>query len=188
MHFSLPIVFEQRVVLFPQGQLGSAAQRDRCAQLLLWCGGDVGRVIDAPVASVDGFAEYVGRIKGIREGMEQVLVVLTRTNPLALTVVDSRRRMEGRLPVLRTARWVIYVDLEQDPFFEATALRLGHLTGELWEAPLWVGPQDMPFLVLSPKVRDRQRVCEGLEELDEAILSKSGERMVIRPGRGRDSD
>lgn len=186
MHFSLPIVFEQRVVLFPQGQLGRDEQRDRCLQLLLWCGGDVGRVIDAPISSVDGFAEYVGRIKGIREGTEQVLVVLTRTNPLALTVVDSRRRMEGRLSALRTARWVIYVDPSQDPFFETMALRHGHLTGELREAPLWVGPQDMPFLVLSPEVRDRRRVCEGLEELDEAILSKSGERMVIRSGRLRE--
>jgi hypothetical protein len=183
--FALPIVFEQRVVLFPQGQV-SAEQRDRCARLLLWCGGDVARVIDSPISSVEGFAEYLGRIKGIREGTEQVLVVLTRTNPLALTVVDARRRMEGRLSVLRTSRWVIYVDPEQDPFFEAMALRHGHLTGELWEAPLWVGPQDMPFLVLSPAVRERRQVCEGLEALDEAILSKSGERMAFRMGPVRD--
>lgn len=144
------------------------------------------RVIDAPISTVEGFAEYLGRIKGIREGTEQVMVVLTRTNPLALTVVDSRRRMEARLPVLRTSRWIIYIDPEQDPFFETMASRHGHLTGELREAPLWVGPQDMTYLVLSPAVRERRQVCEGLAELDEAILGKSGERMAFRPGPVRD--
>jgi hypothetical protein len=113
------------------------------------------------------------------------MVVLTNTNPLALTVVDLRRRLEARLPSLRTARWMIYVDPESDPFFESSALRLGHLTGPMQEAPLWIGPQDSPYLVLGARVRDRRFVCQALDELDESILLRSGERMLAiqRPGR-----
>jgi hypothetical protein len=183
--YALPLAFDRRLVLFPQGQLAGEEQRSRCDELILWCGGDVGRVIDAPVDTVDAFASFLQRIRGVRDGSEQVMVVLTNTNPLALTVVDLRRRLEARLPSLRTARWMIYVDPESDPFFESSALRLGHLTGPMQEAPLWIGPQDSPYLVLGARVRDRRFVCQALDELDESILLRSGERMLAiqRPGR-----
>ncbi len=179
MTVALPIAFDKRLTLFPQGQPSEPDRRDRCAELALWCGGDIGRVIDDPVASLDGFGAYLERIRGLREGTEAALVVLTQTNPLALTVVDLRRRLEGRIPSLRTARWMIFLDPREDPFFATMALRLGHLTADLEEAPIWIGPQDSPFLVLSPNIHNRKLVCASLEELDEAILSKSGERMVV---------
>jgi hypothetical protein len=182
---ALPIAFDRRLVLFPQGQVGGEYQRARCAELVLWCGGDVGRVIDTPVDSLDAFASFLQRIRGVKDGSEQVMVVLTNTNPLALAVVDLRRRLEFRLPALRTARWLIFVDPQTDPFFESSALRLGHLTGPMEEAPIWIGPQDSPYVVLSPRVRERRLVCQALDELDEAMLLRSGERMLAiqRPGR-----
>lgn len=185
MAFAVPISFDRRLVLFPQGQLAGEDQRARCAELILWCGGDVGRVIDAPVDTVDAFASFLLRIRGVKDGSEQVMVVLTNTNPLALAVVDLRRRLEARLPSLRTARWLIFVDPQTDPFFESSALVLGHLTGPMEESPLWIGPQDSPYLVLSPRVRERRFVCQALDELDEAVLLRSGERMLAiqRPGR-----
>lgn len=184
MPSTLPIAFDRRLVLFPQGQVGEGYQRDRCDELVLWCGGDVGRLIDSPVDSLDAFATFLLRIRGVKDGSEQVMVVLTNTNPLALAVVDLRRRLEVRLPALRTARWLIFVDPQTDPFFESSALRLGHLTGPMEEAPLWIGPQDSPYLVLSPRVRERRFVCQALDELDEAVLMRSGERMLAmrRPG------
>jgi len=177
--FALSVAFDRRLVLYPQGQASRAEHRARCSELVLWCGGDIGRVIDSPSASVNAFASYILRIKGIREGTEQVMVVLTSTNPLALTVVDLRRRLETQIPSLRTARWLIYLDPESDPFFEASAIRLGHLTGPLDEAPVWLGPQDSPFLVLSTRLRNRRFVCQGLEELDESILMRFGERLLV---------
>ncbi|MFW5739566.1 MAG: hypothetical protein ACOC1F_04300 [Myxococcota bacterium] len=178
VQLALSSAFDKRLTLFPQGQPPDPEHRKRCAELALWCGGDIGRVIDAPVSSLDRFAGYIERIRGLQEGTEPALVMLTQTNPLALTVVDLRRRLEKRIPVLRTSRWVIHVDPDADPFFSTMALRLGHLTGELAEAPLWLGPQDSPYLVVSSGMRDRNAVAGALEELDETILAASGERMV----------
>ncbi len=164
--------FGQRLVLFPQGQPDSQEHRDRCAELVFWCGGDVDRFIDSPTETLDAFASYLGRIKGVPG--DQVLVALTRTSPLALTVVDTRRRLEAWLPILRAARWIVYLDRSFDPFFEATATRYGHLSGSLAEAPVWVGPGDTPFLVLDSDLRDRRAVDESLDELDGLILGRSG--------------
>ncbi len=137
MPFALSVAFDRRLVLYPQGQASRAEHRARCSELVLWCGGDIGRVIDSPSASVNAFASYILRIKGIREGTEQVMVVLTSTNPLALTVVDLRRRLETQIPSLRTARWLIYLDPESDPFFEAC---FGHSIGA-FDRPFGRGPR-----------------------------------------------
>lgn len=167
------IAAERRLTLFPQGQLLEPEHRDRCAELALWCGGDVERFIDAPVVSVDAFARYVGRIAAIRK--TQALVVLTKTNPLALTIVEPRRRLERLLPELRTSRWIIYLDQKADPFFLTMATRLGHLTGGINEAPIWVGPGDAPYLVIDSEVRDHELIRQAVSELDELILAASGE-------------
>lgn len=179
MTFALSLAFERRLTLFPQGQPSQGEPRDRCAQCCLWCGGDIARVLDAPIATLDVYASYLQRIKGLLDGTEPALVVLTQTNPLALTVVDVRRRLENRIPALRTSRWVIYWDPDSDPFFGTMASRSGHLTGEPDEAPLWIGPSSSPFLVLMPSLRSRDLVRAGLAKLDEAILAASGERMVM---------
>lgn len=173
MSFAIHIASERRLVLFPQGQPEVKEHRDRCAEFAFWCGGDVGRFIDAPIQSIDAFAEYLRRIRGVRG--EQTLVVLTCTNPLALAVVTLRRRLENHFPELRAARWMIYLDCERDPFFEAMALRSGHLTGELAEAPIWVGPQDSPYVVMWSEIRNRRVVEASIEQLDDLVLAASGE-------------
>lgn len=167
------IATERRLTLFPQGQVLEPEHRDRCAEFALWCGGDLERFIDAPILSVDGFARYVDRIAAIRR--TQALVVLTKTNPLALMIVEPRRRLERLLPELRTARWMIYLDRKSDPFFLAMATRLGHLTSGINEAPIWVGPGDSPYLVLDSEMRDHEVVRQAVSELDELILAASGE-------------
>ncbi len=164
--------FGQRLVLFPQGQPELQPHRDRCAELAFWCGGDVDRFIDSPTDTVEAFASYVARVRDAPG--DQTLVVLTHTTPLALAVVDVRRRLEVRLPTLRAARWVVYLDQALDPFFEATAIRYGHLTAPLEAAPVWVGPDRSPYLVLDSELQDRKAVDASLDELDGLILGRSG--------------
>jgi len=105
----------------------------------------------------------------------QTLVVLISTAPLALAVVDLRRRLQGLFPELRTARWMIYWDPELDPFFPSMALKFGHLSGELAEAPIWIGPEDLPYVVMMPTLCNRGVVEAAMEELDTLILAASGE-------------
>lgn len=173
MSFCTAIASERRLVLFPQGQPAAGPHRDRCAELAFWCGGDVGRFLDSPTQTIDAFARYLRRMRGVQGA--QTLVVLISTAPLALAVVDLRRRLQGLFPELRTARWMIYWDPELDPFFPSMALKFGHLSGELAEAPIWIGPEDLPYVVMMPTLCNRGVVEAAMEELDTLILAASGE-------------
>jgi hypothetical protein len=133
----------------------------------------VGRFIDSPTHTIDAFAGYLRRMRGVQGA--QTLVVLTSTTPLPLAIVDLRRRLEKHFPELRAARWMVYWDPELDPFFPAMALQLGHLSGELAEAPIWIGPEDLPYVVMMSTLCERKLVEAAMEELDTLILAASGE-------------
>ncbi len=171
---------ERRLVLFPHGQPEAPRHRTLCSEFAMRCGGDLARVIDAPSDTVERFAAYVSRIRGLREGAEQALVVMTRTNPLALTVIDGRKRLEAAVPSLRWALWAIYVDLEQDPFFLSTAERYGTLGGALDAAPIWVGPGPARFMVLSSDVGDGELVATRALELAADGPEDTGVRRISR--------
>lgn len=145
---------------------------------MLALGGDIHRVIDGPFATVDRFIRYVSRIPAITEGPRPI-VVLTRTIPLAMTVLNARRKIEVALPALQRASWVIFVDAEEDPFFEAAANKVGTLDGGLGEAPIWVAPSDAKFLILSPAVTSSALIRARGEEL--LAASPISERSI---GRG----
>jgi len=161
--------YDRRVILFPQGQPKASEQQNTCLQFAMWCGGDVQRVIDAPSSSVQVFAKYVSRIASIRDGNDLALVVLTKTSPLALSVVQSRAELQNALPALRGARWLIFHDPSMDPFFEEAASQQGRLSGALKDAPLWIDSESEPYLVVSARVGDRERLDSSLRELDDAI-------------------
>jgi len=169
VHVAASNAFERRLVLFPQGQPENAEDRCYCAQFAFWCGGDVSRFIDAPTDSVEKFASHVSRITAIYG--DQTLIVLTRTNPLA-DIVNLRSRLEARIPKVRGARWIIYLDTNTDPLFESTAMRLGHLTGKLSDAPVWIGPHDTHYLVVESRTVERSLVHESLLELDQLIRNR----------------
>jgi hypothetical protein len=169
VHIAASNTFERRLVLFPQGQPEDAEDRCYCAQYAFWCGGDVSRFIDAPTDSIEKFASHVGRISAIYG--DQTLVVLTRTCPLA-EIVNLRSRLEASIPKLRGARWLIYLDTNADPLFERMAMRLGHLTGKLSDAPVWFGPHDTHYLVVESRTSERQVVHESLLELDQMVRSR----------------
>ncbi len=168
------------MVLFPHGQPDSLRHRSLCSEYALRCGGDLARVIDAPSDTVDRFAAYVSRIRGLRDGSERALAIMTRTNPLALTVIEARKRLESVVPSLRRALWVIYADPEADPFFLSTVERHGTLGGPLEAAPIWVGPGPMRFLVVSPQVRDAEVVSERVAQIVADSPDDTGVRRAWR--------
>lgn len=131
---------------------------------MLALGGDVRRVIDGPFVTIDRFIRYASRIPGIAEGARPI-VVLTRTIPLAMAVLNARRKIELAVPALQQATWAIFVDPAEDPFFEAAAHKIGLLSDRLSDAPIWMGPGDASFLILSPQVREMSVLRQRAEEL-----------------------
>jgi len=113
-----------RLALFPDGQPESSVDREKCTALLLSCGADLQRFIDGPWSSVETMLRYLGRIDDVASGRRPPFVVLTRINPLALTVPVMRRRLCDALVNLRRALWVIYVP-DAEPFFFRNAASLG---------------------------------------------------------------
>lgn len=153
-----------RPVLFPQGQAPDADDREHCTRLVLAAGGDVARFLDSPAESLDRYIHLLSRIHDISSGAVAPIVVLTRTNPLPLAVLHTRRRLERAVPHLRAAHWMIYLRPDHDPFFDSSA-SLGWLVGELNAAPVWVGPNMEKFVVISRRVDDVERLRSRLASL-----------------------
>lgn len=162
-----------RIVLFPYGQPPEVAQRESCAEFYLSLGGDVTRVIDGPFASIDRFVRCASTITDICGDAEPPIVVLCRTNPLAITVVEARRQIVRAIPALATATWVVFVDLLRDPFFA----RAARAQGALAHGPCglqWVDPDALVYLVA------------GIQTVEsESPPSRSMERMRTRPSDPR---
>lgn len=154
----------RRIVLYPYGHPRSAEHRELCLSFMLALGGDVQRVIDGPFPTIDRFIRYVSRIPAVSDGAPPI-VVLTRTIPLAMAVLNARRKVEIALPALQRATWAIFVDSSEDPFFEAAAHKIGALERGLNAAPVWVGPGAASFLILSPEVESPALVRKRGEEL-----------------------
>lgn len=154
----------RRIVLYPYGHPRSAQDRELCLSFMLALGGDVHRVIDGPFPTLDRFIRYASRIPAVSEGVRPI-VVFTRTVPLAMAVLNARRKIEIALPSLQRATWAIFVDPTEDPFFEAAAHKIGALQHGLHAAPIWQGPGGASFLVLSPQVESPALVRKRGEEL-----------------------
>lgn len=150
---------QRRMVLYPYGPPRRARHREICDELVVSLGGDVARIIDAPTVTLDRFIGYIGRIAVLREG-EEAIVLLHRTNPLALAVVNARRRMEGALPKLRDSRWLLFVDLDDDPAFVESARQLGTFeTGDM--LPAWIGPEATRYDLFAPDVESLRAAIAG---------------------------
>ncbi|MCC6646336.1 MAG: hypothetical protein IT374_12290 [Polyangiaceae bacterium] len=170
------------LVLLPYGMPDAPAHREACASILLSCGGDIERMIDRPVDDLERFGRYVSRIPALREGAQPPIVLLTRTSPLPLTVVSARRSLERAAPALGRASWILFVTDEDDPFFADGARRLGTLSAEPSLAPLWVGPDGMPFLVTTPETRAHDVISGRFLSLRaQAEKYRRGPVMTTRP-------
>ena len=159
----------RRIVLFPYGQPRNASHRDDCARFFLAMGGDIARVIDEPSGALDQFAAHLRRIEAIAEGMERPIVVLTATNPLVLTVIAARRRLEVAVPALRDATWVVFLDPEQDPFFVSTARAMGAFSASPSGAVTWTSPDNNEYLVATPQGAELDEAGTGAGRGDCAL-------------------
>ncbi len=162
---------DRRAVLFPFGQPVVDKHRGACEALIIRAGGDQQRFIDPLGSDLQRFVRYVRRIP--RALQPPPFVVLTRTNPLALTVVQPRRELTRAIPVLADARWLIYLAPDEDPFFLGSAEALGTLTAPLHQAPVWDGPDGYRFAVLSSCVIDPSAVDSAMRLLDEAPAARA---------------
>jgi len=138
----------ERLVLFPYGQPTADDARERCAEFLLRQRGDLRRIIDTPCASVERFCAHLRRIEALRGNTERPLVVLTRPDPIASSLIQTRTRMERALPILRRATWAVLVDRARDPLFEITARQLGDLQFDTSHEGTWTAPHDSVFIVV----------------------------------------
>lgn len=148
----------RRIVLYPYGSPRSAAEREACAEQVVRCGGDAARVFDEDPGSLNRFIERVRRIPAVSNA-PGAMVVLTLTDPLALAVVATRRRLESAVPSLRAALWVVYVSDDKRQRLLSEMVDYGTLSGPLSGAPVWTSPANEHFLILSSDVRGDIDLC-----------------------------
>lgn len=162
-----PIEARERLIVYPYGPPRKEYE-ELCARFVLKLGGDVSRTIDRPFASAEAFVEHARRVASLRDPIDpedRAIVILTRTNPLALTVVDARRRIERGVPGLAVAAWAVFVDPREDPFFADAAAKLGKVEGAMADVPIWTSNTGARFMVLSPEVTRAERVRTAIRVL-----------------------
>lgn len=163
-----------RVVICPHGLPRHVEARERCCNHLLHCDGDLQRVIEGRPGDLARFVEHLGRIRGLADGVPP-LVLLTRTNPLGLAVLQTRRALEDAVPELADAAWLVFVDELEDPFFMEAASRMGSVVGGDGTAQLWFAPHHQRFLILGAREIDPEVLRGRLAQLGAAARSAPGE-------------
>lgn len=143
----------RRIVLYPYGAPAGASAREQCASQVVRCGGDAVRTFDDAPGSLNRFIDRVRRIPAVNNAPASI-IVLTLTDPLALAVVATRRRIEGAIPALKGALWVVYVSDDKRQRLLSEMVDYGTLSGPLSGAPVWNSPSGESYLILSSEVRD----------------------------------
>ncbi|MBE7480972.1 MAG: hypothetical protein HS104_13445 [Polyangiaceae bacterium] len=170
-----------RLTLCPQGLPAAPAAREACMAVLLRAGADAQRVIDGEGWSIERFAAHVARLKVLRGQYSSPLVVLTRTNPLALAVLQTRRVLEDAVPELERAPWLVYHDPAVDPFFESAVAGLGSVEDVDWPlAPIWYAPHAQRFLILGPHDKQLDIAAARVAALELAEVPESGAQQIRR--------
>ncbi len=166
----------RRIVVYPQGPPADA-EREHCDLLTHHCGGDLGRVFERSGGSLAAFLDYAVRLRVMRDRREDALVVLTRTEQLTL-LLPARRALEQALPTLAGAVWTLYWDPDRDPDLLERAKEAGTLDGTEDEAPIWTAPNNMSFLVLSPRIGTPTELPKRVTTVLELPKRRSGVQLV----------
>lgn len=171
---------ERRIVLCPQGLPRATSARERLSLLIHHLGGDLQRVIDAPSTTTEVFARYLARLPMLSLLRVPPLVVLTQTRPLSTSVVGTRRFLQHSLPILSEASWLLFHDSVEHPALFDEARALGQFDDRLHHAPIWIGPRDEPYLVLSSitETADLPERLAALARLTEECDAGSGVHRV----------
>jgi hypothetical protein len=155
---------QRRLVLYPQGEPPGESSRNRCAELVHWCGGDPQRVIARTNGTLEHFARHLTRLVVLRAASEKPLVVYTKTSPPS-SVLDARAVLESIVPQLCGAPSIVYVDPASDPDFIEAAADLGEVSGELAGGPLWTTRTSMRFLVVTKNLSSPDLLWPRVEAL-----------------------
>lgn len=134
---------QSRLVLCPYGV--PTDHRAVCTSILMHCGGDVKRMIDAP-AGEQPFLRHLKRLSSMLDAVRPPIVLLTSLTPLMTRVVLLRERYEADLAPLRRADWLLYLR-EDMATFVSEALRHGRLARRTSTA-IGHGPGRKRFLVV----------------------------------------
>lgn len=159
-----------RIVICPHGLPMLPEAREWCFDVLFRCGGDATRVFEGQPGRLAGFATHLAKIHAIQAD-DAPLVLLRRTNPLGLAVLQTRRALEEAVPRLERALWLIDFDEAEDPFFVDAATKNGAFDRALDDAPIWSGPDDLRFLVIGRRTRDLAVLPGRIAELEGEIAS-----------------
>ncbi|HMJ11406.1 MAG TPA: hypothetical protein VK524_08355 [Polyangiaceae bacterium] len=143
---------ERRLVLMPHGPPRDEESRERCMEILLRCGADLTRVFDGSDRPIDRFAEHVAGIADVVNAREIPLIVLTEIEPLHENVLRVRRVLEAAVAILERAPWLLYIDAPELESVLAHLQDTGRFDGPVLNAPLWTGPDGLPYLVVSSLV------------------------------------
>lgn len=153
---------DRRLVLIPQGLPNHPESRERCLEIILRCGGDLGRLFDGSDRSIERFAQHIAGIADVVNAREVPLVVLTKLEPIETQVLRTRRILEAEIAMLERAPWILYADPFVSEYCFETLQRLGTLDGSALAAPLWTARDHLRYLVVSPLMRGH--VMRGLPE------------------------
>lgn len=149
--------------------------------VVLRAGADTRRIIEGDGWPLERFAAHVARLHALRGVAAGPLVVLTRTNPIALAVLQTRRVLEDAVPELERAPWIVFHDPGEDPFFETAVSGLGTLEDVDWSmAPIWYAPHAQRFLILGPHPKQLDIAAARVAALELADLPESGPQPIRR--------
>ncbi len=169
------IVASKRLVLCPYGI--AAEQRQVLSELLLRCGADLSRLVDAP-SDPEAFLVQLSRLRPSLAAVRAPIVVVTSVVPIFERVMLLRERYESVVPELRHADWWLFVHYKTLAFV-AEAMRFGELdTGP--GAPVWTAADGGRFLVVCADSSPGE-VTEGAAQLH---LPPSSEAVPTPPRSG----
>ena len=173
-----------RITLFPYGAVSSSqGAREKCLELLLLCGADLELIHDQAWPSLAHFINHIERLSRLNANIiNSAIVCLTQTCPI-FSILNARRELTGKFPGLAQALWAVFVDQAEDPSFSLTAGKIGNLTGDMDEAPIWtVNQTGQRYLLLTPHARDSDRIQRNAQILMRNGSSVSSMRAVLDPG------
>jgi len=146
---------ESRIVLLPQGPVQSE-DGEIFTSLLFKLGADIDRfwslpMIDPGKVELQKYIKYLqrSRLEHCSE-LGRAIVALTITNPPSMTAIPVRKQLEAAFPALRSALWVVWVDMRENPFIFSDLRKLGTIDDEVGPAPIWLEQNKRAYLILVP--------------------------------------
>ncbi|MBD3281886.1 hypothetical protein GF391_04020 [Candidatus Uhrbacteria bacterium] len=153
MHTSSIIDGEKkRIVLFPQGNLATEQDRDKAAQMLLFCGADPMRFIDHAYPNLpeeEALKRYIRYVSRLEQAtLERAIVLLIKTESVPYGILKPRQELCEQVPPLKKALWCVYIDAQRDPFVFHNLVTVGKIYGAQNHEQVFVDYRNNNYLLL----------------------------------------